>query len=91
METQSVQLTTMPACLEDVKIKSLPATAFYISDFVNEEEELALLNKVCTNLAIVGIIVLTCQDRDSSKASVEAPLEKTSPDLALRSDKKYPS
>ncbi|EKD20517.1 uncharacterized protein L3040_004194 [Drepanopeziza brunnea f. sp. 'multigermtubi'] len=47
METKVLPLT-MPACLEDVRIKSLPATAFYISDFISGEEEQALLTKIET-------------------------------------------
>jgi hypothetical protein len=40
------QLTFLPACLEDVRIKSLPSSAFYIAGFLSNEEEQMLLNKV---------------------------------------------
>jgi alkylated DNA repair protein alkB family protein 6 len=32
--------------LEEAKVKSLPSIAFYIADFITEEEEQMLLNKV---------------------------------------------
>ena len=47
MEFPIPQLTNMPASLEAVRIKGLPDSAFYISNFITEEEERALLNKVC--------------------------------------------
>jgi hypothetical protein len=42
----SLQLISLPASLEDVRIRSLPSGAFYIADFITEEEEAILLNKV---------------------------------------------
>jgi len=45
MEPQ-MQSLTMPVCLEDVRIKGIPQSAFYISDFISAEEEQVLLNKV---------------------------------------------
>lgn len=45
MALQTLSLI-MPACLEDVKINDVPHSAFYISDFITEEEEQILLNKV---------------------------------------------
>jgi len=53
MEPQSPQLIAVPACLEDVRIKSLPSSAFYIADFISQEEEQVLLNKVCSTLLLV--------------------------------------
>jgi alkylated DNA repair protein alkB family protein 6 len=44
----SLQLTTMPACLEDVRIKCLPRSAYYIANFIREDEEKLLLNKIET-------------------------------------------
>lgn len=44
------QLTFLPDSLEDVRIKSLPSSAFYIADFITEEEEQVLLNKVSPHL-----------------------------------------
>lgn len=43
---------TMPASLEEAKVEGIPQSAFYISDFITQEEEQALLNKVRTLLAI---------------------------------------
>jgi len=40
------KLITMPDCLEDYRIKSLPGSAYYVPNFVTEEEERVLLNKV---------------------------------------------
>jgi alkylated DNA repair protein alkB family protein 6 len=36
----------MPASLEDVRIKCLPSNAYYVSSFISEDEEKALLNKI---------------------------------------------
>ncbi|KAL2074683.1 hypothetical protein VTL71DRAFT_8462 [Oculimacula yallundae] len=47
METRILPLT-MPACLEDVKIRELPHSAFYISNFITPEEEQMLLHKIQT-------------------------------------------
>lgn len=40
------KLTTIPASLEDVKLKGLPNSAYYISEFITEEEERYILGKV---------------------------------------------
>merc|ERR1711939_77459 len=50
MEPQ-MQSLTMPVCLEDVRIKGIPQSAFYISDFISAEEEQVLLNKIETAIA----------------------------------------
>ena len=42
----SHKLTTIPESLETVRIKSLPSSAFYISEFITQEEERLLLEKV---------------------------------------------
>ncbi|KAL3425991.1 Alpha-ketoglutarate-dependent dioxygenase alkB-like protein 6 [Phlyctema vagabunda] len=36
----------MPASLQDFEIKSLPASAYYIADFISEDEEAVILNKI---------------------------------------------
>ena len=46
MAPQTAQLTPKLASLEDVRIKNLPRSSYYISDFISEDEECALLNKV---------------------------------------------
>lgn len=44
------------ACdLEAARITSLPADAFYISDFISEDEESWLLQKVCMVLCVMKI------------------------------------
>jgi len=41
--------------LEDVRVKSLPSSAFYIADFITEEEEQVLLNKVSVSICFGGL------------------------------------
>lgn len=36
-----------PSSLEHVRITSLPQTAYYIPNFITEEEEQIILDKVC--------------------------------------------
>ncbi|KAI6716006.1 hypothetical protein JHW43_001503 [Diplocarpon mali] len=48
MEKSNPLTAKLPACLEDVKIKSMPGSAFYISDFISVDEEQALLTKIAT-------------------------------------------
>jgi hypothetical protein len=42
----SPAMTVIPGYLEDYKVKCLPASAFYIADFLTREEEQFLLEKV---------------------------------------------
>lgn len=42
----SNKLTTIPESLESVQIKTLPSSAYYISEFITQEEERFLLEKV---------------------------------------------
>lgn len=42
------QLIAMPPPLEDVRINSIPSSAYYIADFITQEEERVLLKKVST-------------------------------------------
>jgi hypothetical protein len=46
MEPSEAQLTTLPAALEQARIKQLPSCAYYIADFITEKEEQLLLDKV---------------------------------------------
>lgn len=39
--------TCLPSSLASYKINSLPATAYYIPDFITEDEERTILDKVC--------------------------------------------
>ena len=38
---------SLPQSLQHVTIETLPSTAYYIPDFISEEEERAILEKVC--------------------------------------------
>jgi alkylated DNA repair protein alkB family protein 6 len=52
MDTQAIQTTPpltkihLPVSLEENRITTLPGFAYYISDFISEEEEQAILHKV---------------------------------------------
>jgi len=46
MNKHTRQLTTMPASLEDFRIKGLPSSAFYIADFISHDEERYILGKI---------------------------------------------
>ncbi|KAK2004886.1 calpain [Colletotrichum falcatum] len=37
---------SLPASLDDVRVKKLPSSSFYIADFISEEEEQFLLQKI---------------------------------------------
>ena len=39
---------TLPASLEQVRINALPPDAYYISDFISEDEERQILDKITT-------------------------------------------
>ncbi|ESZ97597.1 calpain [Sclerotinia borealis F-4128] len=43
-----LQQLSLPTSLNETKIKTLPSKAFYISDFLTEEEEQVLLQKIST-------------------------------------------
>lgn len=51
----TVQTSSMPAYLEDVRIKDLSPSVFYISNFISEEEERILLNKVRSSPPLLSI------------------------------------
>jgi hypothetical protein len=46
MPPQDIGLINLPTCLEDVKVKSMPDSAYYIADFISHAEEEIILNKV---------------------------------------------
>lgn len=46
MEPGGAQLTSLPASLEQARVERLPARAYYIADFISEDEEKVLLDKV---------------------------------------------
>lgn len=39
-------LTGLPDSLEEVRVKSLPGSVYYIADFITKDEEIAILTKV---------------------------------------------
>jgi hypothetical protein len=46
MPPQDLELINLPTCLENVKVKSMPNSAYYIADFISQAEEEIILNKV---------------------------------------------
>ncbi|KAI0480768.1 hypothetical protein GGR56DRAFT_289457 [Xylariaceae sp. FL0804] len=46
MSGQVASIQSLPDSLEQVRVPSLPPTAYYISDFITEEEEAVLLEKI---------------------------------------------
>jgi hypothetical protein len=46
MPPHDLGLINLPTCLESVKVKSMPNSAYYITDFISETEEEIILNKV---------------------------------------------
>jgi len=67
-----LQLIPMPASLEEVRVKSLPSSAFYIADFINREEETFLLDQVSGFAAFEFLLII--QGCSSSETSMEAAL-----------------
>lgn len=53
-KTDRAMPSTVPTSLERVKVAGLPATAYYISDFISEDEEEFILGKVRSRDAIDG-------------------------------------
>lgn len=39
---------TLPVALDHARISRLPATAYYMPDFISEAEEKIILDKVCS-------------------------------------------
>ena len=46
MPPQDLGQINLPTCLENVKVKSMPNSAYYIADFISQAEEEIILNKV---------------------------------------------
>jgi hypothetical protein len=46
MEPCGAQLTALSASLAKARVERLPACAYYIADFISEDEEKVLLDKV---------------------------------------------
>ena len=101
MDAPLPRLTAIPPCLEEVGVKGLPPTVYYISDFITPEEELILLNKVCEyrlwhrptrsfQLTRLDAILTGSQDRYCPQTSLEAAFPETTANLAIRSLQGYP-
>lgn len=72
------QLTFLPDALENVRIKSLPSSAFYIADFITKEEEQVLLNKVSRIPPFLSISLLSALvHKEASKACSIADLHES--------------
>jgi hypothetical protein len=57
MPPQSNELITLPSSLDHVKIRSLPQSAYYLTDFISQAEEEAILNKVSKTLEEISLRV----------------------------------
>ncbi len=96
MEMPSDGAVSLPASLQDAKIPSLPQTAYYIANFISEEEEQMILDKVCYStftllcfffFAIASGYMLTSAsglDRCRPEAAMETTNPPPTADLALR-------
>jgi hypothetical protein len=73
----------MPAYLEDVRIKQLPSTAYYVSDFITIEEEQTLLKKVGFVQDLLIFVLTHRKDRDNPKAAMETALPSQTSDVAI--------
>ena len=58
--------------LEEARVQSLPSSAYYIADFITEEEEQILLNKVSpqTLLRVYPADILRSQQRQSLAGNI---------------------
>lgn len=82
--------TYLPASLEECRINGLPNTAFYIPNFINQDEEQAILEKVgsclAADVAKVRIKLTLCccySDCLSSQAQVETTYTSKATNLAF--------
>lgn len=88
----------LPVALDQARISGLPATAYYIPDFISEAEEAIILDKVRLSSRCRGGAHLTkCAwwrvqrtynpllDRQRAQTALEATLSSTTTDLAVRS------
>ena len=54
------QGVSLPASLEDVRIPSLPPAAYYISNFLSEDEERQILDKVLQKELAWKLLLSAC-------------------------------
>ena len=97
MGTQPYTETTLPSTtiklpvsLDDSRITSLPEFAYYIPDFISEEEEQAILHKVSpttVHFASPSSLRLTnpTQGRDGPQSSMATADASSTSNMALRS------
>lgn len=78
----------LPLSLEASRITALPPAAYYIPDFISEEEEQAILHKVARHASSMGPLAsnLTecCKGRDGTQGEMEATHAPPTPDMAIR-------
>lgn len=86
MEPQPSQIR-LPPSLETSRIPALPPAAYYIADFLSEEEEQFILHKVarCTPRPQTSSVSLTerPQGRDGAQGQMEATHAPPAADLAV--------
>jgi len=83
MDAQRGEPKTIPAYLDDCRIKGLPSSGYYIADFITPEEEQVLLEKVC--LTSLPNIILTNRTVDFSgaEAKMATIIKEETTDLAI--------
>ena len=97
MGTQPYTETTLPSTtiklpvsLDDSRITSLPEFAYYIPDFISEDEEQAILHKVSpTTVPLASLrslrLTIPTQGRDGSQGSMATANTSSTSNMALRS------
>ena len=74
---------SLPACLDDVRIQTLPSRAYYIANFITEEEEAAILQKVARTRAAMTPCVSNRTDLDGAETEMEAADPSTFANVAV--------
>lgn len=90
MATGGIGDTWLPSSLEAAKIPSLPPTAYYLPNFISEQEERLILDKVrllCLEINVDAAASLMACVLDCRRAStaMEAAHASTPADLAVGS------
>ena len=77
---------SLPDSLENVRIEALPPAAYYIADFITEEEEAAILHKVgcpTKSSAAATLPISNPTDLDGAETEMEAADAPTPPNVAF--------